>query len=100
MGLKERGSIRVITYYLLLVISCCEVKLITCDIHKMRQSVGAAADYKINATELEQHIMNGLNMKTKPDVSQVSARTKAKALPLFSTILKGKLWQKLEESSP
>lgn len=70
MGLQVRDSIRIIIYYLLLVISCCDIKLITCDIHQMRQS--AAADFQINATELEQHIMNGLNMKTKPDVDLVS----------------------------
>jgi hypothetical protein len=68
MGIKVRDSIRIIIYYL--VISCCDIKLISCDIHQMRQS--AAADFQINATELEQHIMNGLNMKTKPDVDLVS----------------------------
>lgn len=71
MGLKLRDSIRIITYYLLFVISCCDIKLISCDIHQMRQST-AAADFQLNATELEQHIMNGLNMKTKPDVNLVS----------------------------
>lgn len=92
MGVKVRTSeiIRLIIYYLL-VISCCDIELITCDIHQMIQrhnsnivsnnnssnSSSSSIDgidlkFNLNATELEQHIMNGLNMKRKPDVNLVS----------------------------
>lgn len=90
MGVKIESSeiiiIRFIIYYLLLSASC-DIKLITCDIHHMIQSyynnsrnntvgdgvmdIDTTTNFKINATELEQHIMNGLNMKTKPDVKLV-----------------------------
>lgn len=89
MGVKIESSeiiiIRFIIYYLMLSASC-DIKLITCDIHHMIQSyynnsrnntgdgvmdIDTTKDFKINATELEQHIMNGLNMKTKPDVNLV-----------------------------
>lgn len=77
MGTKKvRDSTSLIIYYLLIVNACCDIKLIVCDIHQMRQqssgSSGSAVDFKINATQLEQHIMNGLNMKKKPDVNLVS----------------------------
>ncbi|XP_070502761.1 protein decapentaplegic [Chironomus tepperi] len=83
MGVKIEISeiiiIRFIIYYLMLSASC-DIKLITCDIHHMIQSyynnsrdavmdIDTTNSLKINATELEQHIMNGLNMKTKPDVN-------------------------------
>ena len=71
MGRQVRDSTSIIIYYLLLVNTCCDIRLIVCDIHQMRQS--SAVDFQINATELEQHIMNGLNMKKKPDVNLVSA---------------------------
>lgn len=92
MGVKvERSEIKIIRfiiYYLIISVSC-DIKLITCDIHHMIQSyyinstknistdgvmdtIDMNTDFKINATELEQHIMNGLNMKTKPDVDLVS----------------------------
>lgn len=61
---------KLIIYYLLFINTCCDIKLIACDIHQMRQ--GNAVDFQINAAELEQHIMSGLNMKRKPDVDLVS----------------------------
>lgn len=87
MGVKVESSeiiIKFIIYYLIVSASC-DIKLITCDIHQMIQSyynnsrnrdgvvdIDTSADFKINNTELEQHIMNGLNMKSKPDASLVS----------------------------
>lgn len=90
MGVKIESSeiiiIRFIIYYLMLSANC-DIKLITCDIHHIIQSyynnsrnntvgdgvmdIDTTMNFKINATELEQHIMNGLNMKTKPDVNLV-----------------------------
>lgn len=85
MGMKiEISEIsRLIIYYILIINTCCDISLINCDIHKMRQKHinGLAAtedstikslDFRINATELEEHIMNGLNMTKKPDVDLVS----------------------------
>lgn len=61
------------------------VIVINCDIHEMRQQhidrlVAASSesisvneiDVKINATELQEHIMSGLNMTNKPDIDLVS----------------------------
>jgi len=88
MGIKARIS-EIITSLIinyLLISTCCDIRLINCDIHQMRQSAVAADDtnnsspsemdnssssFKINATELEEHIMNGLNMKQKPDIDMV-----------------------------
>lgn len=83
MGIKIRVSDinRLIIYYILIINTCCDIKLITCDIHEMRQkqftessdSTSNKFDFKINATELEQHIMSGLNITKKPDVDMVSS---------------------------
>lgn len=88
MGIKIRVSeiSRLIIYYILIINTCCDISLINCDIHAMRQrhsDVLAAStdseaisanrmDYKINATELEEHIMSGLNLTKKPDIELVS----------------------------
>lgn len=87
MGIKiEIGEIltSLIIYYLVLSV-CCDISLINCDIHEMRrnqQFEGSTADistkiavdeFKINATELEAHIMIGLNMSSKPDANTVRA---------------------------
>lgn len=78
---------RLIIYYILIINTCCDISLITCDIHELRQKHidGLAAisddgainaeriDFKINATELEEHIMSGLNMTQKPDIDTVSS---------------------------
>jgi hypothetical protein len=93
MGIKELISeiiFKELIIYYLLAITCCDIKLISCDIHKMRQ-IDDANNFKINHTELEQHIMNGLNIKRKPDVNLVSAHnclqllidTRAAKLNLF-----------------
>lgn len=77
---------RLIIYYILIINTCCDISLITCDIHELRQKhidgLAASADagsisadridFKINATELEEHIMSGLNMTKKPDIDMVS----------------------------
>lgn len=87
MGIKIRVSeiSRLIIYYVLIITTCCDISLINCDIHEMRQRQfdGLAAatnsdtnrvDFKINATELEEHIMSGLNMTKKPDIEMVRIR--------------------------
>lgn len=74
MGTKSVRDSSQIIYYLLLVLACCDINLIICDIHQMRQS-SSSIDFQINATQLEQHIMNGLNMKKKPDVNLVSVNS-------------------------
>lgn len=90
MGIKIKVSeiSKLIIYYILIINTCCDINLINCDIHKMRQKHidGLAAmtdsnsisenevDFKINATELEHHIMSGLNMTKKPDAEMVSNR--------------------------
>lgn len=90
MGIKIRVSeIRsLIIYYLIVINACCDISLINCDIHEMRQkhieglAVGETSeaisreriDFNINATELEEHIMSGLNMTEKPDIELVSTR--------------------------
>lgn len=80
MGIKIKVSeiSRLIIYYIVIINTCCDISLITCDIHEMRQkqSDGEAnrIDFKINATELEEHIMSGLNMTKKPDIDLVSKR--------------------------
>jgi hypothetical protein len=95
MGIKIKVSeiSRLIIYYSLIINTCCDISLINCDIHQMRQKhiEGLAAtensdtisksriDFKINATELEQHIMSGLNITKKPDIEMVSA-------PVINTI--------------
>ena len=87
INIKVSKISRLIIYYILIINTCCDISLINCDIHKMRQnhvnklksttenseaiSVNEV-DFKINATELEQHIMNGLNMTNKPDIDMVS----------------------------
>lgn len=88
MGIKIKVSeiSRLIIYYSLIIITCCDISLINCDIHEMRQRQfdGLAAatdsdtnriDFKINATELEEHIMSGLNMTKKPDIELVSTKS-------------------------
>lgn len=86
MGIKIKVSeiSRLIIYYILIISTCCDT--INCDIHAMRQkhTDGLAAatdsnsisanriDFKINPTELEEHIMSGLNMTKKPDIEMVS----------------------------
>lgn len=88
MGIKIEVSeiSRLIIYYILIISTCCDISLINCDIHAMRQrhneKLAASADseaisanrvdYKINATELQEHIMSGLNLTKKPDVDMVS----------------------------
>lgn len=88
MGIKTKVSEinRLIIYYILIINTCCDINSITCDIHTMRQkqvselvtSTDANSinpngiDFRINATELEQHIMSGLNLTKKPDVDMVS----------------------------
>jgi hypothetical protein len=86
MGIKIKVSetSRLIIYYILIINSYCDINLINCDIHEMRQKHGIVSstdsnsisanriDYKINATELEEHIMSGLNMTKKPDIEMVS----------------------------
>lgn len=86
MGIKIRVSeiSRLIIYYILIINACCDISLINCDIHQMRQKhvEGLATnsdaistdtvEFKINATELEEHIMSGLNMTSKPDIDVVS----------------------------
>lgn len=87
INIKVSKISRLIIYYILIINTCCDISLINCDIHKMRQnhvnklksttenseaiSVNEV-DFKINATELEKHIMNGLNMTNKPDIDMVS----------------------------
>lgn len=77
MGLKIKVSeiSRLFIYYILIINACCDISLINCDIYKMRQQQNdglAAADFKIDPIELQEHIMSGLNMTTKPDVDLVS----------------------------
>lgn len=88
MGIKTKVSEinRLIIYYILIINTCCDINLITCDIHTMRQKQVSELvtssdansinpnriDFRINATELEQHIMSGLNLTKKPDVDMVS----------------------------
>lgn len=75
--IKVSEIVRLIIYYILIVNACCDISLINCDIHKMRQQQFddglAAVDFKINPIELQEHIMSGLNMTTKPDVDLVSS---------------------------
>lgn len=107
MGVKIESSeiiiIRFIIYYLMLSASC-DIKLITCDIHHIIQSyynnsrnntvsdgvmdIDTTMNFKINATELEQHIMNGLNMKTKPDVNLVCGILLLLFNDLFSSFMR------------
>jgi hypothetical protein len=84
MGIKSEICRFII--YTIIINTCCDINLINCDIHEMRQNynVGLAAstdsksisanrrDFIINATELEEHIMSGLNMTKKPDIEMVS----------------------------
>lgn len=86
---------RLIIY--LLVTACCDIKLITCDIHQMIQrhdtttlgsNNSSNVDFRINATELEQHIMSGLNMKRKPDVDLVSVLMSFKKYKSFILTLR------------
>lgn len=108
MGIKAEFSeiSRLIIYYILILNTCCDISLITCDIHAMRQkhidglsamSLSTAtadkADFKINATELEEHIMSGLNMTTKPDIETVSALINWSRLMALAAL---SLWQKNE----
>jgi hypothetical protein len=84
MGVKIGVSeiSRLIIYYILIISTCFDISLINCDIHKMRQSSNLDTnqiDFKINATELEQHIMSGLNITKKPDVDMVSLITEKKS---------------------
>ena len=90
MGIKTNASEinRLIIYYILIINACCDINLVTCDIHTMRQKqvseLVTSTDansinpneikFRINATELEQHIMSGLNITKKPDVDMVSNR--------------------------
>jgi hypothetical protein len=82
MGIKIKVSeiSRLIIYYILILNACCDISLINCDIHEMRQKHIEAAsnsesisDFKINPVEFEEHIMSGLKMTKKPDVDMVSA---------------------------
>lgn len=100
MGIKNRVSeIRsLIIYYLIVINACCDISVINCDIHEMRQkhveALGAretsepispeSLAFKINATELEEHIMSGLNMTEKPDIDLVS-RSKRLVLSVNGT---------------
>lgn len=88
MGIKIKVSeiSKLIIYYIVIINTCCDISVINCDIHQMRQkhNEGLAAstssetisankiDFKLNASELEEHIMSGLNMTTKPDIAMVS----------------------------
>lgn len=86
MGIKIEVSeiSKLIIYYILIINTCCDIRVINCDIHEMRHKHGSAAAsgydtissgrtyFKINATELEEHIMSGLNMTKKPDIELVS----------------------------
>lgn len=67
---------RLIIYFILIINACCDISLINCDIHKIRQEKFdglAADDFKIDPVELQEHIMSGLNMTTKPDIDLVSS---------------------------
>lgn len=90
MGIKIKVSeiSSLIIYYILIINTCCDINLMNCDIHEMRQkhidgstaptdsnSISAnRIEFKINASELEEHIMSGLNMTKKPDIEMVSKR--------------------------
>lgn len=69
---------KLVVVYFVLITMCCD-KYANCDttIHAMRQRQLADSDevdFKINATELHEHIMRGLNMTKKPDIRLVSTR--------------------------
>lgn len=77
MGVEIKVSeISKLIIYYSLIITCCDISLVNCDIHKMRQLQESDSDtnrfdFKINATELEEHIMSGLNITKKPDIDLV-----------------------------
>lgn len=69
---------KLVVVYFVLITMCCD-KYANCDttIHAMRQrqlADSGEVDFKINATELHEHIMRGLNMTKKPDIRLVSTR--------------------------
>lgn len=87
MGKRSRvsGTSSLIIYYILIINTCCDISLINCDIHEMRQQhVNRLAnsakidaneiDFKIDPIELQAHIMTGLNMTKTPDADLVSSR--------------------------
>lgn len=91
MGKRSRVSetSSLIIYYILIINTCCDISLINCDIHEMRQqhvnrlanSVEINAneiDFKIDPIELQAHIMTGLNMTKTPDAELVSAKNPKK----------------------
>lgn len=91
MGKRSRVSetSSLIIYYILIINTCCDISLINCDIHEMRQqhvnrlanSVEINAneiDFKIDPIELQAHIMTGLNMTKTPDAELVSAKNPPK----------------------
>lgn len=80
MGIRiETSEIsKLVVVYFVLITMCCD-KYANCDttIHAMRQRQlddSGEFDFKINATELHEHIMRGLNMTKKPDMRLVSTR--------------------------
>lgn len=88
MGKRSRVSetSSLIIYYILIINTCCDISLINCDIHEMRQQhVNRLADsakvnaneidFKIDPIELQAHIMTGLNMTKTPDADLVSQKT-------------------------
>lgn len=78
MGTQIRvGEISNLVIYFVLITMCCDNGA-NCDstIHAMRQRrLADEADFQINATELDEHIMRGLNMTKKPDIELVSTPT-------------------------
>lgn len=87
MGKRSKVSetSSLIIYYILIISICCDISLINCDIHEMRQqhvnrlanSAEISAneiDFKIDPIELQTHIMTGLNMTKTPDVDLVSEK--------------------------
>lgn len=87
MGRRSRVSetSSLIIYYILIINTCCDISLINCDIHEMRQQhVNRLADsakvnaneidFKIDPIELQAHIMTGLNMTKTPDADLVSQK--------------------------
>lgn len=93
MGRRSRVSetSSLIIYYILIINTCCDISLINCDIHEMRQQhVNRLAnsakinaneiDFKIDPIELQAHIMTGLNMTKKPDADLVSGKTPRKKI--------------------
>lgn len=79
MGIKIKAT--QISCLIVIIITCCDSR-VSCDsIHEMRQKHlekrlatvdNVEVDFKINAAELNEHIMRGLNMTKKPDVDLVS----------------------------